>query len=74
MIFLQINDFRPVYVFCFNFFISQHFCVGFVSNILVIYRYIGDIERFFLIFPRNDFLLQKSCRDGSTPEISTIYR
>ena len=46
----------------------------FVSDISVNYRYIGDIERFFPIFPRNDFFFFKSCRDGPTPEISTIYR
>ena len=66
--------YRPVYAFFFNLFTSLHFCIGFVSDISVIYRYIGDIERFFPIFPRNDFLLQKSYCDGSTPEISMIYR
>ena len=67
--------YRPVCVFFFNFFISLHFCVRFVSDILVIYRYIGDIERFFSIFPRNDFLLQKSCRNGPTlDDISSIFR
>ena len=45
-----------------------------MSDISIIYRYIGDIERFFPIFPRNDFLLQKSCRDGPTlDDISLIY-
>ena len=59
--------------FFFNFFTSLHFCVGFVSDISVNYRYIGDIERFFSIFSRNDFHLQKSCCDGSTLEISAIF-
>ena len=59
----------------FKFFFSNlHFYVGFVLDISVIYQYIVDIEQFFPIFPKNDFRLQKSCRDGSTPEISNIYR
>ena len=45
-----------------------------MSDISVNYRYINNIERFFPIFPRNDFYLQKSCRDGPTSEISMIYR
>ena len=45
-----------------------------MSDISVNYQYIDDFERFFPIFPRNDFHLQKSCLDGPTPEISTIYR
>ena len=45
-----------------------------MSEISVIYRYIVNIGRFFPIFPLNDFRLQKSCRKGPTPEISTIYR
>ena len=49
-------------------------CVGYIGNLPIYWRYIDDIERFFSIFPRNDFLLQKSCRDDPTPEISTIYR
>ena len=46
-------------------------------DISVIYRYIGDISPllgdFFPIFPSNDFRLKKSCPEGPTPEISTIY-
>ena len=44
----------------------------YIGDILPIY--IADIRPFFLIFPSNDFCLQKSCQKGSTPEISTIYR
>ena len=59
--------------FFFCIFSQATFITDFVLNISVIYRYITDIWRFFLNFPTNDFLLQKSCREGPTPEISTIY-
>ena len=58
------------------FFTSLYFCIGFMSDISVkksIYRqYIADIDLFF--FRINNFNLQKLCRDGLRPEISTIYR
>ena len=66
---------------CFCFFL--HFFIGciynlFVSDISVIYRYIDDVSlilgNFFPIFHTIDFRLQKSCREGPSPEISTIYR
>ena len=49
-------------------------CVGYIGKLPIYQRYIGDMERFFPIFPRNNFHSQKLCRDGPTPEISTIYR
>ena len=45
-----------------------------VSDISVIYRYIVDIGRYFFIFPSFNFRLLISCREGPTPEMSTIYR
>ena len=64
-------------VFFFFFFTSLHFlcwiCVRYIVNLPIYRRYIADTEQFFSIFPRNDFHLQKSYRDGPTPEISKIY-
>ena len=70
----DIGHIGPV-LFCLFFciFSQAAFITDFLSNISVIYRYITDIWRFFPNFPTNDFLLQKSCREGPTPEISTIY-
>ena len=50
------------------------FVIDIVFDISVIYRYIADIDRYFLIFPSFDFCLLISCRESSTLEMSTIYR
>ena len=76
--------YRPIYqsiwsvlIFFFCIFSQAVFynrcCVGYIDHLPIYRRYITDIERVFSIFPINDFRLQKSCREGSTPEISTIY-
>ena len=48
-----------------------------MSDISLIYQYIGDISStlsdFFLFFQETTFICKKSYRDGPTPEISTIY-
>ena len=55
------------------FFTSLHFCVGFVLDISVNYQYIGDIERFFPIFPRNDFHLQNRVGMARQSIFCTIF-
>ena len=44
-----------------------------MSDISVIYRYLGDISSILGDFSLH-FRLQKSCHEGPTPKISMIYR
>ena len=80
LVYEKAADISTVLVFFFfKIFLKTSFlcriCVGYIDNLSIYRRSIADIERIFFDFSKkNDFRLQKLCRDGSTPEISTIYR
>ena len=48
-----------------------------VGSLQYCHRYIGTLpiyRRFFPIFPSTNYRMPISCRDGPTPEMSTIYQ
>ena len=60
--------------FFFTFFYTATTFTDFDTDMLGHNRYIVDIDRFFSIFFSINCRLLISCREGPTPEISTIYR